>query len=65
MWRWNSRIHQFITFEALVKCRSTLQNMIKLHQYQFRNLELRKHFINLIDLNMYNKFIKYSSGMIS
>ena len=35
MWLWDSRTHQFITSEALVKCRSTFRNMIKLHQELF------------------------------
>ena len=35
MWLWDSRTHQFITSEALVKCRLAYRNMIKLHQELF------------------------------
>ena len=35
MWFWDSRTHQFITSEALVKCRLAFRNMIKLHQEHF------------------------------
>ncbi len=35
MWLWDSRTHQFITSEALIKCRSAFRNMLKLHQELF------------------------------
>jgi hypothetical protein len=35
MWFWDSRTHQFIRSEALVKCRSAYRNMIKFHQELF------------------------------
>jgi hypothetical protein len=35
MWLWDSRTHQFITSEALVKCRSTYKNRIKFLQELF------------------------------